>query len=138
MELLAPAKKTYMLEAPLEILHQESLEWLEEIEFWKDEVAFFCTLILRKTKKTTSLLQAKEAKSIENHLVYISAEKLDDLKMEVQAHEHFLSKMMEDVKQDEKMYRSKHRDLSKKFQDFENGIKVLKMKIFQLIETNKK
>ena len=64
-ELLTSSKKDFLLEAPLEILHSESLEWLEEVEFWKDESAFFYALILEKTKLNPSAFNTKEAKDIE-------------------------------------------------------------------------
>ena len=41
MELLTSPKATYLLEADLVILHEESQEWLNDISFWRDEIAFF-------------------------------------------------------------------------------------------------
>ena len=133
MELLAPTKSNYLLEAPLEILHEESLEWLEEVEFWKDETAFFYKLIIQKSKERTPLLKTKQAKEAERHLIYISAEKLDDLKIEVDAHEKFLSRIINSKKLDEGLYRSRHKAIAKKFQDFEKEFCDMKKKIFQLV-----
>ena len=134
--LLALGKHTFLLEAPIEILHEESLEWLEEIEFWKDEITFFFRLMLTKN---TQKPKTKMALDIESQLIYLSSEKLDDLKLSVQSHERFLSEMIKTVKWlDESVYRSKHRNLSKKFQLFEIEMKKLKTKIFQLVENSSK
>ena len=123
MKTLAPVKNDYMLEAPLEILHEESLEWLQEIEFWKDEVAFFYKLMITKGKRkppTKSLL------SIQNQIIYFSSEKLDDLKLEIQTHERYLSKMIKSVRQDDEAYRLKHKIISNKVGDFEKMMKQMK------------
>jgi hypothetical protein len=41
MELLTSQKMEYLLDASLQALHAESLEWIQEIDFWKDEMIFF-------------------------------------------------------------------------------------------------
>ena len=135
MEQLAPAKSSYLLEAPLEILHEESLEWLEEVEFWKDEVAFLYKLIIQKSKERTPLLKTKQAKEAERHLIYISVEKLGDLKIEVDAHEKFLSRVIDNKKFDAELYRSRHKAIAEKFQDFEKEFRDMKKKIFQFART---
>ncbi len=132
-QLLAPAKINYLLEAPLEILHEESMEWLEEIEFWKDEVAFFYKLIIRKADKKPRP-KTKTMLGIESKLIYLSSEKLDDLKLEIQIHERFLARMMKSVKQDEGAYRAKHKIIAKKVQDFEMEMKEIKSKVFALVK----
>lgn len=129
MELLEPTKSNFLLEAPLEILHEESLEWLEEIEFWKDEVAFFYKLMITKGERKPP---TKNLLSIQNQIIYFSSEKLDDLKLEIQTHERFLARMLKSVRQDENVYRSRHRALSKKISDTEKQFKEIKKKIFLL------
>jgi hypothetical protein len=136
-KLLALSKGTYLLEAPFEVLHEESMEWLEEIEFWKDEAAFFYTLIMDRTK-TAPLLKTKQAKEVERHLIYVSAERLDDLKIEVQSHEKFLSRIMDDPHLDEQLYRNRHKVIAKKFHDFEKEFRLMKKKIFILAKKRSK
>ena len=127
-------KEKYMLDVPVEILHRESLEWLGEIEFMKDEAAFFYGLIIRRLKTPYDPLNAEELKSIENHLIFISTNMLAMLHDAVEKHERFLSKLTESVKQDEQSYRSRHIALAKKFKDFEKEFKELKRKIFSVVE----
>ena len=131
MKYLTSSKSTFLLEAPLEVLHSESLEWLEEVEFWKDESAFFYALIIGKTKENP-VFETTEAKDIESHLVYLFAEKLDDFKMEVKGHEKFLAKLLESAKMNEQLYRTRHQTISEKMHNFEKEFKEMKKKIFLL------
>jgi hypothetical protein len=134
MKNIASPKITFLLEAPLEVLHSESLEWLEEVEFWKDEAAFFYALIIEKTKQNPLVFKTKEAQDVERHLIYVSAEKIDDLKLEIQAHERFLSKLMDNPKLDEQLYRSRHKTITEKIHRFEFEFKEMKRKVFLVSE----
>lgn len=134
MKTLTSAKNSFLLEAPLEVLHSESLEWLEEVEFWKDEAAFFYALIIEKTKQNPSVFKTKEAKDVEKHLINVSSEKIDDLKIEVASHESFLSRLMDDPKLDEQLYRARHKAIASKIHAFEQEFKKMKRKIFLLSE----
>jgi hypothetical protein len=134
MKQIAPSTSSYLLEAPLEILHRQSIEWLDEIAFWKDEVAFFYKLIGKAEDKKSPKLKTKDAVNVEKHLIRISAETLDELKSEAMLHEQFLAKRKGDVKSDEPAYRSRHRSLATKFHDFENEFKEMKKAIFHMVE----
>ncbi len=133
MKQIKSAKRTFLLEAPLEVLHAESMEWLEEIEFWKDESSFFYALIIGRNKANPAAFNSKEAKNIESHLVYVSAEKLDDLALEVKVHEKFLTRMMKSKKMNEQLYRSRHRVIARKIHSFESEFREMKNKIFKLV-----
>ena len=133
MQLESPTE-TYLLDRSVEVLHRESMEWLEEIEFMKDEAAFFYGLIVRRLKTPYDPLNAEELKSIENHLIFVSTNMLAMLHDSVVKHEQFLSRMTESVKQDEQSYRSRHNTLAKKFSSFEKEFKELKRKIFSVVE----
>ena len=134
MKNLTSPKSTFLLEAPLEVLHSESLEWLEEVEFWKDEAAFFYTLIIEKTKENPSLSTTKEFKDVEKHLIYVSAEKIDDLRMEIQGHERFLTNLIDNPKLNDQLYRSRHKIITEKIHAFEKEFREMKKKIFFLAE----
>lgn len=128
---LTPAKWEFLLEAPIRILHEESIEWLGEIAFFRKEIAFFF-MLLEKIIEINS--QQKTLLSIENQLIDLSSKKLDALNMEVQRHEEFLVVIMKTRRHDESIYRSKHNKLSKKFRDFEKEMKTFKRNFFQVVE----
>mgnify|MGYP001812991661 CR=1 FL=1 len=45
--------KTVLLGAGLDVLHFESMEWLDTIAFWKDETRFFNDLLTKKETKVS-------------------------------------------------------------------------------------
>lgn len=134
MKNLTSPKSSFLLEAPLEVLHSQSQEWLEEVEFWKDEAAFFYALILEKSKQDPASFKSREAKDVEKHLIYISAEKIEDLRMEIQSHERFLSRLLSNPSLDEQLYRSRHKAISEKIHAFEHEFRGMKSKVFLLAE----
>ena len=134
METLLAAKTSYMLEAGIDVLHRESLEWLEEIAFWRDETAFFSALIITKTKKQVPIDAKDPLRSVENHLVHVGINKLEDLEKQVTLHEHNLAYVLEQKFPDENIYREKHRDIAKKIHAFEAEYKDMKKKVFALVE----
>ncbi len=136
-KLLAPSRSTFLLEAPLEVLHEESLEWLDEIEFCKDEAAFFYSLILKRAKELP-LLKTKQAKNVESHLIYFSAERMDDMKIEISSHEKFLSRIIDRPDLDEQLYRKRHKEISQKFHEFMQEFRQMKRKIFELVKIRSK
>lgn len=134
MKTMLTPKSTFLLEAPLQVLHSQSQEWLAETEFWKDEVAFFYSLVVEKTKLDPTTFSTKESKDLEKHLVFISAEKINDLKLEIQEHEKFLSRLLENSSLDEQLYRSRHKSITEKIHAFETEFKEMKRKVFILAE----
>lgn len=51
---IANPKTNYLLGASLDVLHQESKEWLETIEFWLDEMKFFDKLLKTSRKEMST------------------------------------------------------------------------------------
>ncbi len=128
---ISPARM-YMLDARLEVLQEQSKEWLNEIAFWRDELKFFNSLFVKKTHNAVPLNAKNNIVKTENDLKQISSGELDELELIVKEHEHFLADLLEGTKGDEKSYREKHRQLSQKFYLFENRIKSLKKEVFNL------
>ncbi len=135
MELLRSPKTTYLLEAGLEVLHQQSREWLSEIIFWRDETAFFYSLIVKKTLKSVPLNAKNKIQKIENELIKITGADLGNLESEVIQHEHYLNRLILTNRLDEREYRNKHRELTLKFMEFEYRLKNLKKEVFNLVES---
>jgi hypothetical protein len=53
-QLLESPKTSYLLEGSLEVLHQQTREWLSEMALWKDEIRFFRSLINKRLIKVKS------------------------------------------------------------------------------------
>ncbi|MGZ4034180.1 MAG: hypothetical protein ACXVPU_08330 [Bacteroidia bacterium] len=134
MELLLSPKSAYLLDASLEVLHEQSTDWLNEIAFWRDESAFFYSLIVKKTLKSVPLSAKSQIQKIEKELLAITGGELDKLQHEVEVHEKYLNLLMESEHYDKEIYRTKHHELSLKFSQFEKRFKSLKKDIFSLVE----
>src|ERR1035438_7363 len=79
MELLTKSKSDYLLNGSIEILHRQSMEWLNEIDFWKDEIAFFYALTVKKTLNGFPDNLKSQENKIEKELIRISGGELDNL-----------------------------------------------------------
>jgi hypothetical protein len=132
MKLLTSQKQLYLLDASLEILHEESREWLNEIAFWRDEATFLFNLIRKKTNELVQVKAGTVSEKIENELSRISAVELDKLHETVIAHERYLSKMIKDKMNDQETYRYKHHELASEFREFDKHFKVVKKEIFDI------
>jgi len=132
MDLLeTTTKHEFLLEAPLQVLHEESREWLEDIEFWKDEAAFLLKLLIEKTKEGVLNTQTSSLKEAEKELLAVSVEKLEDLRIEVADHEKFLARLLEVKHPDEQLYRTRHKAIVEKFRRFALEYRDMKHTLFQ-------
>lgn len=134
MELLQSPKSMYLLDAGLEVLHAQSNEWLNEIAFWRDEAAFFYSLVVKKTLKSVPVNTKNNIEIIEKELISITGGDLDELQHAVEEHERFLTHLLESKLLKEEFYRSKHKELTVKFTQFEKRFKSLKKEVFALVE----
>ena len=131
MELLNSPNSEYLLDASLETLHAQSLEWLDEIDFWVGEMFLFYGLV--KARKVGKSFPDKEDAGIEKQLVIIRGEMLDRLRSELRNHErqlYFLYKSGSTP--EDRNYRHVHRRLSAEFYGVQFLMKNLKKKVFAL------
>lgn len=84
--IVSDPKTTLLLGAGLDVLHQESMEWLETTGFWKDEMKFIDKLLKRSEPLDEDLKTHKEM-----------MESLESI------HNDFLSQLSEDVIEQEKL-----------------------------------
>ncbi len=87
---MSDPKTSFLLGAGLDVLHQESMEWLETTNFWEDEMKFINKLLGRSEPLGEDLRDHKE--------MMVSLEKLHDdflnqLKEDVVEHEKFLARL---------------------------------------------
>jgi len=132
MKLLSAPKAKYLLEGGLDVLHSQSIEWLSEVAFWRDEASFFHELVAEKTRKPMSSKAKDSFQKIESELVKLKTSELDELEDAVEAHEVYLDKLMQDEYKDQEPYREKHRALTFKFHIIESQIQKMKKEVFKL------
>ncbi|MBL6448770.1 hypothetical protein JMN32_20830 [Fulvivirga sp. 29W222] len=132
MELLTNPKADYLLSASLESLHAESKTWLSEIDFWKDEMAFFYKLLTKK--KLSVHFSSDKLAAIEKEIVRISNVELEKLKTEVREHEIMLAGLFKAKSLKEEGYREAHSKFLKRMQETLQVIRELKKEIFAFVE----
>lgn len=127
----------YLLDPGLESLHKQSVGWISDIAFWRDEAAFLYALEVKKTLKDVPVDAKNKLEKIENELVKIAGGELDKLYDEVTAHENFLNTLLESKREDEQSYRDKHLKIAEKIDIFNLRFRMLKAEIFDLVRESK-
>ena len=120
-------------ESPIDQLHQESSEWLSELAFWRDEVAFFYHLIKTHSKPLADLKPSIKDQETKKQLLHFSTSTIDQLEMEVVAHEKFLDKLLLKALPEDHLYRYRHAVLEKKFKENEVFFRALKKAVFTMV-----
>lgn len=129
MELLTFPKNEYLLDASLEDLHAQSQEWMKEIDFWNDEIAFFYKLLRKKEVK--DVFPARELAEIEKTLIRINSDDMLRLRDEVLNHERLLSTLIRSTSLDEEqVYREAHRRLYRDMYKLSELIRSFKKSVF--------
>src|SRR5581483_6257400 len=94
MKTLKMSTSDYLLTAGVETLHAQSIEWLEEIAFWRDETAFLYALEVTKTGKKVPVAAKNKLKKADDELVKIAGGELDTLYAKVEEHESLLDRIL--------------------------------------------
>ena len=121
-------KTTLLLGAGLDVLHFESREWLETINFWQDEIKFFDNLLKKKVAAGGTKQQYAE---MLNNLDKIHQAFFETFEDEIIAHEKMLSKLQKGEKGiSDGAYREKHRQLRDRMQTFKSNFHQFKKIVF--------
>ena len=83
---ISDPKTTFLLGAGLDVLHQESREWLDTTNFWEDEMLFFDKLLHRSEPLVEELKTYKDMLESLEHM-----------------HDDFLRQLKDDVIEQEKL-----------------------------------
>jgi hypothetical protein len=121
-------KTEFLLGAGLNILHQESREWLETVAFWKDETKFFDTLLNNKGKSGQHM---SEYGKMLQYLDTIHGSLYDYLVKDIMEHDQLLSRLIKGEKGlSDGDYRERHLELGEKIAIFENDFREFKKMVF--------
>ena len=134
MDLLHNHKSENLLNPALNSLHDENGEWLSEINFWKDEIAFLYKIIYLKELKHD--LPIDEVTEVENQLVYLNHDKLNKFKLDLLYHEQSLAPLYHTEgypSAEEEKYKKEHMILKEEKHQIYNMIKKVKKDVFSLI-----
>ncbi|MDN3690247.1 hypothetical protein [Cyclobacterium jeungdonense] len=132
MELLTYSRSAYLLNASLESLHVESREWINEMDFLKDEVAFFHHLI--KKNETIKSFPAQEFKALENELILIG-NKVGKMREKVSSHEQQLAALFKTTQvEEEEAFRKTHRKLLLEMYDLHYLVRKFKKNVYSFVK----
>ncbi|TYB79487.1 hypothetical protein [Bizionia myxarmorum] len=121
-------KAHYLLGAGLDVLHFESREWLDTIDFYKDEVRFFEDLL---KKKEASKNNNPDYERMLKNLDKIHKDLFEDLEESIIEHEQLLSRIeLAEKGLSDNEYRKKHQQIQLRMNTFTNDFKVFKRIVF--------
>ncbi|ADV50313.1 hypothetical protein I2486_15020 [Cellulophaga sp. E16_2] len=125
-------KTALLLGAGLDVLHQESKEWLEAISFWSYEAQFFKNLLEKANTNESRYQQMLQTlDDIYNQLFKF-------LKKDIVAHEKNLSELTELAEGlSDEAYREEHKRLGESMSLLTQDFKELKMTIFDFVKQRK-
>lgn len=114
-----------LLGAGLNVLHQESREWLSTVAFWKDETRFFADLL--NTKEVKDSAYGNMLKNLDT----IHENLFDYLADDIIAHEKLLARLEKGEKGlADGIYRDQHRKLYERMETFTKSFKEFKKMVF--------
>jgi len=120
-------------------MHNNTIDWLSDLEFMKNEQLFFDDLIKSFTLQLIDSKHFKESKVITDTLSKLQ-KKTNLLVKYVKNHRNDLKIMVDGIDQlkEEADYKNEHRRLIVEINDFVKEYRVLKTSLFGLIKTIKK
>jgi hypothetical protein len=122
-------KKELLLGAGLNVLHFESKEWLDTIQYWKDEITFFNNIL---KKNEISKENKPEYEKMLKNLDKIHTDLYDDIEDSIIEHEKLLTRIEHSEKGiSDYDYREKHRHISSRIDTFTKDFKTFKKTIFE-------
>jgi nitroreductase len=132
MESIKNPKVSQLPEEGIEVLHQQTISWLNQIAFWKKENSFFRYLLAGKLFPHLSF---QNKRMIHEILDKVSDTELDELNKSVCNHERFISDVLRDKGRNDSNYRGNQKQLLQQFTDMDDSIRSLKKTLFGLVKT---
>ncbi|MBC7486125.1 MAG: nitroreductase family protein [Cytophagaceae bacterium] len=124
----------YPLKNSLETLHHESMEWLNEIAFWEDEIDLLYMISMKvKMDHITTHIKDQVVKTERKLVSKIAGNEMNDLQGAVTNHEHIIQKGYTD----EQNYREQHSKLHIRFKQYEKELKQIKQEVVRLLKITK-
>lgn len=127
-------KAKYLLEANLETLHFETMEWFEDVRFWLHKIRILGELVDRKIahKNLEAQVQKDLESGLQSLLVLLAEETLQNLL----DHEKYLSSLfsMKGISKDG-VYRETHKKIAQDMIRLKIEVRELKRQVFDFLET---
>jgi len=133
--LLTPAKSTYLLEQGPDYLHQETTEWLSELEFCKTELSFLAKLLDKAFLRVSDAQKLSDLASLEKKVKAVRTLTLQTVQEEVIKYERILSRIDQDqFFMNKQSMMGQHLLNAQKVKDFMSTVRKIKAEIFKTVE----
>ncbi len=115
-------------------MHEESVQWLSELTFARDEQLFLNSLVKHYTIQLADVENYEKSKEIVGHILDAENE-VKILIKKIQTHENQLEIMIDDIDQPkmERAYKETHKELMTYMQNYLERYRGLKKQLFTLI-----
>ena len=134
MDQIALENIDFLAERSIEDLHYSSRQWLFNIEFWRQELAFFQTLLDQNADKANSVDQKKQIDHFQHLITYYQGELLDEYHQKTRRHEKSMRAMLDGKAANvESAFREKHNILFDQIVSFDNQFKQHKLDFYEFI-----
>lgn len=129
-------KYNYIEWLSAEEMHEETLRWISELKFARDEQLFLNDLVKSYTLYLTEERVFQESKKLIGTIL-TSQKEVVQLMKSVRAHENLLEVMVNDIDEliMEKAYLETHRELTFLVQTYLTDYRTLKANLFKLISS---
>ncbi|MBA9079220.1 hypothetical protein [Rufibacter quisquiliarum] len=124
-----------LLETSISHLHQESKNWVQEIELWRNEFSFFQKLLESIAPKAHAVEDKKQIDHFQHLITYFQGELLDQFAHDVRLHENYLQKLgREDSSFQDQPYREQHQKQKEQLAAFALDYRQYRQELFQFAE----
>lgn len=121
---------------PIEIMHETSREWLNEISLMKEEIKFLGTLL---TRNASHRFPTPESTELTKELNSLNSDVLTFLSKKITEHEMWLTDAIQtDTLSRQKFYREMHDELALEMNNCHKKFRDLKRRIYTLASNDVK
>ena len=132
MKNLITENTSYLLGESLEELHDQTLEWLKELDFIEEEISFLYHIL--KKERVNLQLPTIEVANLEKEYVTFHAERVNTLRKECRQHEINLSILLRvRARTTDHEFRIAHEKIHKDFADVRDRYRSIKRELFRQV-----
>ena len=137
--LLSQAKNDYLLQVGIDYLQQESINWISELDFAETELSFLSNLLNKAFLFTKDDQKLKELNFLEEKVLLLKNNSLKQIKEKLIFHEEHLGNLEDNlISINEQFIREEHINNKSVLNSFLDSLKIIKKKIFEIIEVQLK
>lgn len=134
MDQLALENIEFLAKRSIEDLHYSSRQWLFNIEFWRQELDFFQSLLDQFVSKAELVDHKKQIDHFQHLITYYKGELLDEFHQKTRRHEKMLRGMLNsEITDQNEAFREKHNILFDQIVSFDNQFKQHKLDFYEFM-----